>query len=138
MVDCWINYSSGIIFIYNLTDKSSFEFVKSLCQKTINTMFIRLIVLVGNIKDLNEERKVSFEEAASFSETMKIEYIEISSYNNLNCAKPLEILLNEILLFNKGKYDKYKKNIKRVSKEYMITKQEMKFKLKSLYKYINY
>ena len=101
-------------------------------------MFIRPIVLVGNIKDLNEERKVSFEEAASFSETMKIEYIEISSYNNLNCAKPLEILLNEIILFNKGKYDKYKKNIKRVSKEYMITKQEMKFKLKSLYKYINY
>ena len=48
-------------------------------------MFIRPIVLVGNIKDLNEERKVSFEEAASFSETMKIEYIEISSYNNLNC-----------------------------------------------------
>ena len=51
---------------------------------------------------------------------------------------PLEILLNEILLFNKGKYDKYKKNIKRVSKESMITKQEMKFKLISLYKYINY
>ena len=31
-----------------------------------------------------------------------------------------------------------KKNIKRVSKESMITKQEMKFKLISLYKYINY
>ena len=52
MVDCWISYSSGNIFIYNLTDKSSFEFVKSLCQKKINKISTGPIVLVGNIKDL--------------------------------------------------------------------------------------
>ena len=71
------------------------------------------VILVGNIKDLNGERKVSFDEAATFAHSKKMEYMEISTYNNYNCVKPFRILLKEILLCEKklDDYFNYKNNI---------------------------
>ena len=95
------------------------------------------MILVGNIKDLNGERKVSFDEAATFAHSKKMEYMEISTYNNYNCVKPFRILLKEILLCEKklDDYFNYKNNIKKASMELMEKEkvndndEEVKFKL---------
>ena len=113
MVDCWIEFGEGFILLFNIDNKESFEYVKNKYNKIIILKKEVPILLVGNIMDEKEERQVSFEDAADFAFSKKIEYIEISIQNNFNCEKPFEIIAKEILMKRSGQFKKYKKNIKK-------------------------
>jgi len=129
----WISFGEGFILLFDITDKESFDIVKEKYLRIIKNKHNKEvpIVLVGNKIDLESERKVSFEEAERLAYSLKIQYIEVSAYHNLNCKEPFEILSKEILMFKKGKYKEYKKNIKKKRK---IDVNH----LPSLLKFINY
>ena len=130
MLDMWIDFGEGFMLLFDITDKESFDILKKKYQRIINKKEVP-IVLVGNQMNLESERKISFEEAAEFAYSLKIQYIEISSYDYFNCHKPFEILCKEILMFREGKYQEYKSNIKKQRKDNTN-------KLPSLFKFINY
>ena len=111
VLDMWINFGEGFILLFDITNKESFDILKEKYHRIIKGKHnIEVpIVLVGNKIDLESERKVSFEEAAEFANSLKIQYIEVSAYQYFNCHKTFEILSLEILMFNKGKYIEYKK-----------------------------
>ena len=137
MVDCWIEFGEGFILLFNIDNKESFEYVKNKYNKIIILKKEVPILLVGNIMDEKEERQVSFEDAADFAFSKKIEYIEISIQNNFNCEKPFEIIAKEILMKRSGQFKKYKKNIKNSEPSNMITKRK-EINLNSLFKYTNF
>ena len=137
MVDCWIEFGEGFILLFNIDNKESFEYVKNKYNRIIILKEEAPILLVGNIIDEKEKRQVSFEDAADFAFSKKIEYIEISIQNNFNCEKPFEIIAKEILMKRSGQFKKYKKNIKKSELSNMITKRK-KINLNSLFKYTNF
>ena len=133
LIDFWINFGEGFILLFDITYKESFDILKEKYHRIIKGKHnIEVpIFLVGNKIDLESERKVSFEEAAEFTNSLKIQYIEVSAYQYFNCQKTFEILSLEILMFNKGKYIEYKKNIKKKRKNNINN-------LPSLLKFNNY
>ena len=137
MVDCWIKFGEGFILLFNIDNKESFEYVKNKYNRIIILKKEIPILLVGNIMDEKEKRLVSFEDAADFAFSKKIEYIEISIQNNFNCEKPFEIMAKVILMKRSGQFKKYKKNIKKSELSNMITKRK-EINLNSLFKYTNF
>ena len=73
------------IYLYDITNKSSFEKLK---QKYINNIEGKYrdvkFIITGNKIDLNEHREVSKEEVLKFCEEKNLEHIEISSKSNDN------------------------------------------------------
>ena len=112
MLHAWIEASEGFLLVFDIKDKSSFEYIKIIYPEIIKCKGSEDIpkVLIGNIKDFNEKREVSFQEASSFAYSLKIEYKEISLDNDLNYKEPFEIIIKRILISNKGKYKKTKKD----------------------------
>ena len=97
------------VLIYDITDKSSFDFIKDNWYKVIRSEFeeIKLIYLIGNKLDLEEEnychfrgrevkREVSKEEAFQFSKENNLRYFEISCKENTNIKIFLDDLIEEI------------------------------------------
>ena len=139
MMDMWILFGEGFILLFDITNKESFEYVKNKYNKIIKNKNKKEvpILLVGNIYDLKEKRQITFDDASDFAFSKKIEYIEISGKNNLNCNKPFEIIAKEILIARSGKYKEYKKNIKISNISNMITERK-EINFHSLFKYIDY
>ena len=48
------------------------------------------MILVGNKKDLENERKINYDEAKNLADTWGIEYIETSAKENYNCKEVFE------------------------------------------------
>ena len=65
------------------------------------------MILVGAKKDLENERKTSFEEAKILAESWGIEYIENSAKTNYNCKEVFE-KISKFALIKKEK-EKIKK-----------------------------
>ena len=82
IVKSFYNKANGVILAFDLTDKESFSridyWVEELKQhKGSEELYI---VLVGNKKDRNEERQVSYEEALKFAEDNNFGgYFEVSA-----------------------------------------------------------
>ena len=75
--------TNGIIFVYDITKRETFQGVKDWIKDSeIYGKYSR--VLVGNKTDLNEQRKVKFDELKEFGLKKKIEVIETSAKNGTN------------------------------------------------------
>lgn len=94
MLDMWISFGDGFLLVFALNDIESFEeikvkrdrIIKSKKEFETNPNFI----LVGNKVDLEDQRKVSFNEAKSLADSWGCEYIETSAKTNINCKTPFE------------------------------------------------
>jgi Ras-related protein Rab-1A len=83
--------SHGIILMYDVSDKESFEDVvpiwmndiKLNCEEKVS------ILLVGNKCDL-ENRKISFEQGKELAETLGIDFIETSAKKSINVKDAFE------------------------------------------------
>ena len=88
----------GAIYLYDITNKSSFEKLK---QKYINNIEGKYrdvkFIITGNKIDLNEHREVSKEEVLKFCEEKNLEHIEISSKSNDNVNACFKMLINSIV-----------------------------------------
>lgn len=97
-----IKKMDGLIYVYDITDKESFNSLINKIQevKDESDLLCRVIpsVLVGNKVDLNDnERKVSFEEGEKLAQENNINFYEISAKENINIKKCISYLVKEIM-----------------------------------------
>ena len=84
--DTWVQSSEGFLLVFSLTDKNTFNVVKNKYDKIINIKGKNIpIILIGNKKDLENEREVNFEEAKKYANEKNIEYIETSAMTGEKC-----------------------------------------------------
>lgn len=92
-----IKNADGIIVMYDITDKQSFDNVtqwvtdiKSIISSTVVTL------LVGNKCDLGEQREVLTDEGKKKGEELNITFIETSSKKNINIEQSMMTLAENI------------------------------------------
>ena len=100
--------ADGVLLIYNITDRESFENLNSwLTEVKKNAEKGTCILLVGVNSDLEDERKVTYQEGKDFATSNGIKFFEVSAKNNINVKEAFEILSEDILntKVNLKKYD---------------------------------
>ena len=98
MMDMWISYGEGFIFVFAINDKSSFERMQPLRERIIKAKHGANvpILLVGNMQDLSNDRQVKYEEAKKLADSWGIDYIETSAKTNYNCKEAFESIIRKI------------------------------------------
>ena len=94
---------NGLIFVYDITNKSSFSLIKDIYRyiKDIKSEDVKVII-VGNNMEMANERQVSKDMVKSFCEKYNIESIEVSSRLGTNVSKCFETL-TKLIIGNKSK-----------------------------------
>ena len=103
---------NGIVVVYDITNRQSFDdinFWLNEIEKIANKNTV--LLLVGNKCDLEDERKVSFQEGKDFADNNGIKFIETSAKTNQNVDEAFEILIDEVIKNNKDILKKIDKNI---------------------------
>ena len=89
--------SNGIILIYDVTDKKSFEGVKNWIEQIRDEVTQEvLIYLVGNKIDKKEERKISKEEGKKLADSFGVQFYESSAKTGENIDIIFYNLLKDI------------------------------------------
>ena len=98
MLDMWISFGEGFLLVFSINDKYSFDFIQKKRERIIKGKHGERspMILVGNKVDLENNRKVSTEEAKKLAESWGIEYIETSVKANINCNEAFEKLVVQI------------------------------------------
>ena len=92
----FIRKSMGVVLVYAVNDKKSFEDVKFWMEQIQdNTSSNVCILLVGSKIDLSG-RVVDYDEAKSLADSAKITYFETSSRDGINVKEAFEALAKEI------------------------------------------
>jgi Ras-related protein Rab-1A len=105
----------GIIIVYDVTNKDSFDNVKQWMQEiekfaseNVNKL------LVGNKSDLEEQRKVTYDEGVELSKKFDIPFLEVSAKNALNVEDTFITMASEI----QARFLKEKTQKKEIKKDY--------------------
>ena len=99
MFEMWISSGEGFLLVFSINDRKSFEELnwrKERIIKAKHGVFVPM-VLVGNKQDLENERKVSYEEAKQLADSWGIEYIETSTKTNYNCKETFEAIIMKVV-----------------------------------------
>ena len=99
MMDMWISFVEGVLLVFAINEKESFELLKGKHDRVIKGKHgVKCpILLVGNKHDLADERQVTQEEANQLAQSWGIEYIETSAKTNFNCKEAFERLAHKIV-----------------------------------------
>ena len=93
---------NGILVVYDITNRQSFDdinfWLNEIKEKANKNT---VLLLVGNKCDLEDERKVSFQEGKDFADNNGIKFIETSAKTNQNVDEAFEILIDEVIKNNK-------------------------------------
>ena len=103
--------ANGVLLLYNITDRDSFESLNFWLTEIIkNANKDVRIILVGTNCDLEDERKVTYQEGKEFATSNGMKFIEVSTKNNVNVQEAFDILLEDVLnnIFNENKVDEKK------------------------------
>ena len=128
----YLKRADGIILLYDITNKNSFDFVKdiiSLNDFEFTNLNVKKI-LVGNSLDLEKERQVSRMSVKNYCEKKNIKEIEVSSKLGTNVSECFELLV-ETIIENQTKeellkkYGKKNKKLKIKSKKGKNSKIEL-------------
>merc|ERR1711860_51670 len=89
--------AQGIIIVYDVTDKESFNNVKYWVQE-IEKYAANGVnkVLVGNKCDLSSKKVVSYDEAKELADSMNIQFLETSAKNAHNVEQAFMSMAREI------------------------------------------
>ena len=100
--------AEGIILVFDLTKKESFEKINDwMKQIKVNTQSDEIaIVLLGNKKDIVNERVVSFEEGNERAGEYGIKYFETSALDGTGIDEAIQNLSEEIMKKKKIDYEK--------------------------------
>ena len=97
--DTWVQSSEGFLLVFSLTDKNTFNVVKNKYNKIISIKGKNIpIILIGNKKDLENEREVQFEEAKKYANEKNIEYIETSAITGEKCHEAFLEIVKKVYL----------------------------------------
>ena len=101
MRDQYIRTSNGFICAYSITSLSSFKEISILIEiiirvKRENNEEKVAIVLVGTKSDLNNDRKISFQDARNLANKFGFPFFECSAKERINFNEPFYQLVREI------------------------------------------
>ena len=90
--------SDGFLLVYDLTKKSSFEKLDFWNEQiNLNAPKETKYILVGNKKDLENQREVQIEEGEDFAKKNNIKFYETSAKDGTNVINVFETLAKEIV-----------------------------------------
>ena len=90
--------SDGFLLVYDLTKKSSFEKLDFWNEQiSLNAPKETKYILVGNKKDLEDQREVKIEEGEEFAKKNNIKFYETSAKDGTNVIDVFETLAKEIV-----------------------------------------
>ena len=97
IISSYYRGASSILFLYNITDRDSFQNLNSwLIEIEKNSSKNICKILVGTHCDLENERKVIYQEGKEFATNNGMKFIEVSAKNNINVNEAFDILLEDI------------------------------------------
>ena len=97
IISSYYRGASGLLLLYNITDRESFESLNSwLIDIEKNAAKNVCKILVGTNCDLEDERKVTYQEGKEFATKNEMKFIEVSAKNNINVKEAFDILLEDI------------------------------------------
>lgn len=89
--------ASGILLVYDITNKSSFDELGSWMDELNQYCDQKLPkILIGNKFDLAQDRQVSYEEAYTFAQSLDIDFFETSAKTAFNVKKVFEKIAMQI------------------------------------------
>lgn len=92
----YIKGTHGVIFVYDITDRASFEQVENWIElyKTYNGERNKILgILIGNKVDLEHQRKVTFDEGKNVAEKYGIMFFETSAKTGKNTQNAFSYLV---------------------------------------------
>ena len=108
---------NGVLVVYDITERESFDNLTSWLieiEKNANKNVYKL--LIGNKCDLEDKRKVTYQEGKDFAESNGMKFIETSAKDNTKVQEAFELLTSEIMksAVNKDKGMEKKDNTKQI------------------------
>ena len=95
---------NGIVVVYDITNRQSFDdinfWLNEIKEKANKNT---VLLLVGNKCDLEDKRKVSFQEGKDFAESNGMKFMETSAKTASKVQEAFELLTNEIIKANLNK-----------------------------------
>ena len=119
--------ADGIIFVYDITKKTSFTNIKNWFQDAESKTNDFKSIIVGNKIDLNDERTVTPEEGQNFANKKNCPFFESSAKDKINIDEIFLTLLKEIL---KNKKDVIDSKIKEEEKTISLDNNNIQKKTK--------
>ena len=114
--------AQGALIVFDLTNKETFiklsewiEFVNDSSPADV------VITLVGNKSDLDNQRKVSFEEGVEYSKILKCDYYEVSAKNGSNISLIFEKMINKMIAIQIEKEKKEREELAKMPKDKSIS-----------------
>ena len=94
MLDQWISSADGFLLVFAINDLETFEALPAKVRRIQKNDADKLpIVLVGNKCDLQDERKVTIQQAKDYAKSIKAKYFETSALTDFN--KNVKIVFEE-------------------------------------------
>ena len=90
-----IRISNGVIFLYDITDKYTFDSVKSWSYE-VEGYKDKVIALVGNQIDIEEDRQVTTEEGQNFANENNFIFYETSTLKGTNVNECMNAIIQRI------------------------------------------
>ena len=113
---------NGIILVFDLTKKSSFENVKKWFDDIKERIIIPSSILLGNKADIEKEKwEINSEEIKNYAKEIQIPYFEVSAKNKKGINEGISYLANDI-------YERFKKEIEKEKEK----EEEEKEKIENL------
>ena len=101
VISSYFRGSHGIFVIYDITNRDSFKNLENwLLEIEKNSNQNVLKILVGNKKDLEEDREIKTEEGQSFADRNGMQFMETSAKMNINVNETFEALAKLMIKFN--------------------------------------
>ena len=97
MTHTFLRNANGIAFVYDITNKKSFEGVKNWIKDAENNGTGFEKILIGNKIDLEGKREVSHDYAEKYANKKKIKTFETSAKTSINVNEPFDYLAKLII-----------------------------------------
>lgn len=125
LTSSFIKSCSVFVLVFDLTKQKSFLNLESWIKLIKENVNPKLLCLVGNKSDLEDQRQVTLEEAIKFSNKHELKYLETSARTNFGIEKLFSYIAEKLYddTINLRKIDreeKKKKNSKKNSKAFEI------------------
>ena len=103
----YINNSHGFVFIYDITDKSSFDNINNWIDLTLDKNKKSVFnFLIGNKCDIEKERKVPQNEGQQLAKEKNLYFLETSAKTNENVQKLFNYFTVKLIkYYSKNKYE---------------------------------
>lgn len=123
IVTSYYRQNLGIILAFDITNRESFDNLKRWVSEIDKYSDPNVsIILIGTKLDLQKDRKIYYEEASNYAESLKVNYYEVSSKDNVNIEEVFIDIVKQIKIILKREEEKKIENEKSIKLQKNFTK----------------